>query len=94
MYGCMVTLQAMDAVFYEAQRQGRFSFYMTATGEEAVRTRTRARNRLRSNAYTHTHTHLTRARALIRTRDSHTHAEQHWQRRRTARRGRCFRAVP
>lgn len=94
MYGCMVTLQAMDAVFYEAQRQGRFSFYMTATGEEAVRTRTRARNRLRSNAYTHTHTHLTRAGALTHTRDSHTHAEQHWQRRRAARRGRCFRAVP
>jgi 2-oxoisovalerate dehydrogenase E1 component alpha subunit len=35
MYGCMIKLQAMDAIFYEAQRQGRFSFYMTAMGEEA-----------------------------------------------------------
>ena len=58
MYGCMVTLQAMDAVFYEAQRQGRFSFYMTATGEEAVRTRTRARTNAHTHTHTHTHTHL------------------------------------
>ena len=26
----------MDAVFYESQRQGRFSFYMTSAGEEAT----------------------------------------------------------
>ena len=58
MYGCMVTLQAMDAVFYEAQRQGRFSFYMTATGEEAVRTRTRARAIACARTHTHTHTHI------------------------------------
>ncbi|CAI5513725.1 unnamed protein product [Closterium sp. Naga37s-1] len=36
MYQAMVELQAMDSVFYEAQRQGRFSFYMTTAGEEAV----------------------------------------------------------
>lgn len=36
MYTNMVTLQAMDAVFYEAQRQGRISFYATTTGEEAI----------------------------------------------------------
>jgi len=35
LYGCMARLQTMDAVFYEAQRQGRFSFYMTSAGEEA-----------------------------------------------------------
>ncbi|XP_076910944.1 2-oxoisovalerate dehydrogenase subunit alpha 1, mitochondrial-like [Bidens hawaiensis] len=36
MYSGMVTLQAMDTVIYEAQRQGRISFYMTSYGEEAV----------------------------------------------------------
>lgn len=36
MYADMVTLQMMDAIFYEAQRQGRISFYLTSTGEEAV----------------------------------------------------------
>lgn len=36
MYGNMVTLQMMDVVFYEAQRQGRISFYMNTTGEEAI----------------------------------------------------------
>ncbi|XP_051127286.1 2-oxoisovalerate dehydrogenase subunit alpha 2, mitochondrial-like [Andrographis paniculata] len=36
MYKDMVTLQTMDTVFYEAQRQGRISFYVTAIGEEAV----------------------------------------------------------
>eukprot|EP00271_Cylindrocystis_brebissonii_P017353 TRINITY_DN4493_c0_g1_i1.p1 TRINITY_DN4493_c0_g1~~TRINITY_DN4493_c0_g1_i1.p1 ORF type:complete len:514 (+),score=96.95 TRINITY_DN4493_c0_g1_i1:431-1972(+) len=36
MYTSMVTLQCMDVVFYEAQRQGRFSFHMTTMGEEAV----------------------------------------------------------
>lgn len=35
MYKTMVTTQAMDTVFYESQRQGRFGFYMTCTGEEA-----------------------------------------------------------
>uniref|UniRef100_A0A7N0TS26 3-methyl-2-oxobutanoate dehydrogenase (2-methylpropanoyl-transferring) n=2 Tax=Kalanchoe fedtschenkoi TaxID=63787 RepID=A0A7N0TS26_KALFE len=35
-YTNMVTLQAMDAVFYEAQRQGRISFYVTTIGEEAI----------------------------------------------------------
>ncbi|KAH8051933.1 alpha-ketoacid dehydrogenase [Aureococcus anophagefferens] len=32
----MVTLQALDDVFYHAQRQGRMSFYMQAAGEEAA----------------------------------------------------------
>lgn len=36
MYTDMVTLQIMDAVFFEAQRQGRISFYLTSMGEEAI----------------------------------------------------------
>ncbi|XP_030528873.1 2-oxoisovalerate dehydrogenase subunit alpha 1, mitochondrial [Rhodamnia argentea] len=36
MYTDMVTLQIMDAIFYEAQRQGRISFYLTSMGEEAI----------------------------------------------------------
>jgi 2-oxoisovalerate dehydrogenase E1 component alpha subunit len=36
MYSDMVTLQMMDTVFYEAQRQGRISFYLTTMGEEAL----------------------------------------------------------
>lgn len=32
----MVTLNIMDLVLYEAQRQGRISFYMTNYGEEAT----------------------------------------------------------
>ncbi|KAK2077267.1 hypothetical protein QBZ16_004901 [Prototheca wickerhamii] len=36
MYETMILLQAVDTIFYEAQRQGRFSFYMTSTGEEAT----------------------------------------------------------
>lgn len=35
-YRTMATLQVADTIFYEAQRQGRFSFYMTSTGEEAT----------------------------------------------------------
>ena len=35
MYATMVRLETMDKVFYDAQRQGRISFYMTSTGEEA-----------------------------------------------------------
>ncbi|KAK1413448.1 hypothetical protein QVD17_35221 [Tagetes erecta] len=36
MYTNMVTLEVMDTVFYESQRQGRISFYATTTGEEAI----------------------------------------------------------
>lgn len=36
MYTDMITLQVMDTIFYEAQRQGRISFYLTSTGEEAI----------------------------------------------------------
>lgn len=36
MYSNMVTLQIMDTLFYEAQRQGRISFYLTSYGEEAI----------------------------------------------------------
>jgi len=36
MYTDMVTLRSMDTIFYEAQRQGRISFYVTAIGEEAI----------------------------------------------------------
>lgn len=32
----MVSLQVMDTIFYEAQRQGRISFYVTCAGEEAL----------------------------------------------------------
>ncbi|EGF83280.1 hypothetical protein BATDEDRAFT_9167 [Batrachochytrium dendrobatidis JAM81] len=36
MYTCMLTLNSMDGIMYEAQRQGRVSFYMTNYGEEAT----------------------------------------------------------
>ncbi|KNC85938.1 2-oxoisovalerate dehydrogenase subunit alpha, mitochondrial [Sphaeroforma arctica JP610] len=36
MYKTMVQLQAMDNVLFEAQRQGRVSFYMTSYGEEGT----------------------------------------------------------
>ncbi|KAL6073928.1 2-oxoisovalerate dehydrogenase subunit alpha [Balamuthia mandrillaris] len=36
MYKHMVLLNTMDSVLYEAQRQGRISFYMTSFGEEAT----------------------------------------------------------
>ncbi|KAK7316943.1 hypothetical protein RJT34_00779 [Clitoria ternatea] len=36
MYTDMVTLRTMDTIFYEAQRQGRISFYVTTIGEEAI----------------------------------------------------------
>ncbi|KAK9167257.1 hypothetical protein Scep_002448 [Stephania cephalantha] len=36
MYSKMVTLQTMDTIFYEAQRQGRISFYVTSMGEEVI----------------------------------------------------------
>ncbi|GLT71065.1 hypothetical protein SLA2020_431070 [Shorea laevis] len=42
MYNDMVTLQVMDTVFYEAQRQGRISFYLTTMGEEALNIATAA----------------------------------------------------
>jgi 2-oxoisovalerate dehydrogenase E1 component alpha subunit len=36
MYKDMLTLNAMDMILYDAQRQGRISFYMTSFGEEAT----------------------------------------------------------
>jgi 2-oxoisovalerate dehydrogenase E1 component alpha subunit len=36
MYTHMVTLKVMDSIMYEAQRQGRISFYMTSYGEEGT----------------------------------------------------------
>lgn len=36
MYKTMVRIQAMDDIFYNAQRQGRISFYMQNSGEEAI----------------------------------------------------------
>lgn len=36
MYEFMLRMQEMDVVFYGSQRQGRISFYMTTTGEEAA----------------------------------------------------------
>lgn len=35
-YSNMLRLNAMDNIFYDAQRQGRISFYMTSYGEEAL----------------------------------------------------------
>lgn len=36
MYTDMATLQTMDTIFYEVQRQGRISFYVPSMGEEAI----------------------------------------------------------
>ncbi|KAL8133767.1 2-oxoisovalerate dehydrogenase subunit alpha 1, mitochondrial-like [Apium graveolens] len=36
LYSNMVTLQMLDTIFNEAQRQGRISFYLTSNGEEAI----------------------------------------------------------
>jgi 2-oxoisovalerate dehydrogenase E1 component alpha subunit len=36
MYSLMVSVNIMDSVFYDAQRQGRISFYMPNIGEEAT----------------------------------------------------------
>lgn len=36
MYETMIRLNTMDNIFYDMQRQGRISFYMTAYGEEAI----------------------------------------------------------
>lgn len=36
MYTTMLRIHQMDTIFYEAQRQGRISFYMTAFGEEGI----------------------------------------------------------
>lgn len=36
MYSTMVKVETADTIFYEAQRQGRLSFYLTSSGEEAV----------------------------------------------------------
>ena len=36
MYKTMLRLQTLDLIFYNAQRQGRISFYMTNSGEEAI----------------------------------------------------------
>ncbi|XP_059433265.1 2-oxoisovalerate dehydrogenase subunit alpha 2, mitochondrial-like [Corylus avellana] len=42
MYTGMIMLQTMDTLFYEAQRQGRISFYLTTIGEEAINIATAA----------------------------------------------------
>jgi hypothetical protein len=36
MYQTMVRIQYLDEILYNAQRQGRISFYMQASGEEAI----------------------------------------------------------
>lgn len=36
MYQYMVRIQYLDEILYNAQRQGRISFYMQANGEEAI----------------------------------------------------------
>lgn len=35
-YKDMITLNTMDKILYDAQRQGRISFYMTSFGEEGT----------------------------------------------------------
>ena len=40
-YREMIQLNVMDTVLYDAQRQGRISFYMTSFGEEGERSRLR-----------------------------------------------------
>lgn len=62
----MVTLQTMDTIFYEAQRQGRISFYVTAAGEEAINIASAAALKIDdivfpqvSTAYTHIRTFFT-----------------------------------
>ena len=32
----MVSVRVMDTIFYEAQRQGRISFYLTSIEEESI----------------------------------------------------------
>lgn len=36
MYSDMVRVEMMDKMFWEVQRQGRISFYLTSAGEEAT----------------------------------------------------------
>lgn len=36
MYQAMIRIQTFDDIFYNAQRQGRISFYMQNNGEEAI----------------------------------------------------------
>ena len=36
MYETMASLNHMDRILYDSQRQGRISFYMTSYGEEAT----------------------------------------------------------
>lgn len=35
-YGMLVRIQVLDEIFYNAQRQGRISFYLQCTGEEGI----------------------------------------------------------
>ncbi|XP_043477994.1 2-oxoisovalerate dehydrogenase subunit alpha, mitochondrial [Leptopilina heterotoma] len=51
MYFNMVTIGIMDKILYESQRQGRISFYMTNSGEEAVQTGSAAALTLRDVVY-------------------------------------------
>lgn len=51
MYQDMVTLSIMDKILYESQRQGRISFYMTNTGEEAVQIGSAAALTLKDQIY-------------------------------------------
>ena len=51
MYANMVTIGIMDKILYESQRQGRISFYMTNSGEEAVQTGSAAALTLKDIVY-------------------------------------------
>ncbi|XP_076164506.1 branched chain keto acid dehydrogenase E1 subunit alpha isoform X2 [Ptiloglossa arizonensis] len=51
MYHKMLTLNIMDKILYESQRQGRISFYMTNTGEEAIQIGSAAATTLKDIIY-------------------------------------------
>ena len=51
MYESMLTLNAMDSILYDAQRQGRISFYMTSYGEEATHMGTAAALKMQDVVY-------------------------------------------
>ena len=51
MYYDMVTISVMDKIMYGLHRQGRISFYMTNTGEEAVQIGSAAALTLKDTIY-------------------------------------------
>lgn len=58
MYRDMATLQTMDTIFYEAQRQGRISFYVTTMGEEAINVASAAALQMDDLVFPQVHQHV------------------------------------